>query len=211
MEGTRTGLRLRDSTRKPGICSNTAALPIEAACALVLDLLEDRVLHPDFVDYIVHRVLAAPSVEEERARLEAERDWLRTSIQKLVALVATGGVEPETVAPQIRDRETDLRRVATALRAVPTDAPDADALRAALLQQTAEWRSSLRAKPDVARLLVRTLLEPLRFLGVEPEEPDFLVFEARPKLDWLRGVALVGFGAEPSVLVASPAGFEPAF
>jgi hypothetical protein len=79
--------------------------------------------------------------------------------------------------------------------------PKVEELRDALMQRAAEWKTTLRAEPKVARLLLRRLVEPLR-LHDESERPE-----------WIRGDAELKVGLLDGLVhhVASPTGFEPVF
>jgi hypothetical protein len=81
---------------------------------------------------------------------------------------------------------------------------DQERLRAALEQRAKDWKRDLRKEPKVAWLLLRRLVGPI-VLHDESERPDFVKWEAEPKTGLLDGLAA------PTLLVASPPGFEPGF
>ena len=155
--------------RKPGVCTNTMALPMEETDDIILSVLEGEVLAPGFVDELMGLVDHTP---DEGARLRAERDQLRVELGRLVALVAAG-VASDTVADEIRQREQQVRTLDGRLRQHRPVAPDHTALRAALLQRADDWRAKLRAEPRVARQLVRGLMGPW-VLHDDATRPDFI-------------------------------------
>jgi hypothetical protein len=77
----------------------------------------------------------------------------------------------------IRERELEISRLEVRLRTPRKEAPNIEALRAALTQRAEEWRATLRTEPRVARLLIRRLIGPL-------ELPD-----DSPRPEWIEGVA----------------------
>ena len=117
--------------------------------------------------------------------------------RNLVRSIAVG-VPADTVAPGIRERELEISRLEVRLRAPRKEAPNIEALRAALTQRADEWRATLRAEPKVARLLIRHLIGPLEL----PEDS--------PRPEWIEGVAEVKTGLLDGLHdVASLPGFEP--
>jgi site-specific DNA recombinase len=184
--------------RKPGICSNTLALPIAQADSDILSIIEGEVLGPRVIDELV--ALAA-TASDETGRLSAERDRVRAEVERLVESIAAG-VPAKTVAPQIQNREAQLSRLEAQLQACGAEPPDLTRLRAALEQRTADWRRDLRAEPKIARLVLRRLVGPLT-LHDESERPEWVRWEAKTTPARLAdGLVL---------LVPSPTGFEPVF
>jgi hypothetical protein len=123
------------------------------------------------------------TVADERARLTADRDRLRTELDRLVESIAAG-VPAATVAPKIQDREAHLARIEAQLRTPRPAPPDVTRLRAALEHRTADWARDLRAAPQVARLLLRRLIGPIE-LHDESTRPDWCRWEAQPTPDTL--------------------------
>ena len=97
---------------------------------------EGEVLNPRVIDELLSLV---SSVADEGARLAAERDRLRSEVDRLVESIAAG-VPAATVAPKIQEREAQLSRIEAQLRVPPPAPPDVGRLRAALAQRTAEWK-----------------------------------------------------------------------
>lgn len=73
---------------------------------------------------------------------------------------------------------------------------DRERLKAALEQRMKEWKRELRAEPQVARLVLRRLLSPIR-LHNATERPDFVEWVAEPSVGLLDGLA-------PPIWLASP-------
>jgi recombinase-like zinc beta ribbon protein len=86
--------------RKPGVCTNTLALPIEETDDAVLSIVEGEVLGTRFIRELLAMVKDAP---DETAWLAAERDRLQTEVDRLVASIAAG-VPAETVAPLVNEK-----------------------------------------------------------------------------------------------------------
>jgi site-specific DNA recombinase len=184
--------------RKPGVCTNTLALPISKADDDILKIVEGEVLNPRVIDELLSLV---SDVADEGARLGAERDRLRAEVNRLVESIAAG-VPAASVALKIQERESCASRIEAQLRLPRPAPPDVGRLRAALEQRTAEWKRDLRAEPKIARLVLRRLIGPLT-LRDESERPEWCRWEAQPTPDRLAD-GLVR-------LVASPTGFEPVF
>lgn len=157
--------------RKPGVCTNTLALPIAETDNDVLSVVEGEVLNPRVIDELL---LLVGTAADEGAQLNAERDRLRAEIDRLVESIAAG-VPAVTVAPKIQDREDQVSRLEVRLRAPRPAPPDVGRLRAALEQRTAGWKRDLRVEPKVARLLLRRLMGPIE-LHDESTRPDFVPY-----------------------------------
>jgi DNA invertase Pin-like site-specific DNA recombinase len=185
--------------RKPGCCPNTLALPIDETDGAVLSIVEGEVLGTRFIGELLALVDNAP---DETTWLTAERDRLQTEVDRLVASIAAG-VPADTVAPLIRTNDSAIRRLETRLRQPRVPQLGAERLRAALEQRAKAWQKELRAEPHIARLVLRRLVGPLT-LWDESERPDFVRFETTPTVELLDGLA-------PTLLRASPPGFEPGF
>ncbi|WP_110174776.1 zinc ribbon domain-containing protein [Luteitalea pratensis] len=203
--------------RKPGVCTNKAAIPIFDADNIMLDMVEDEVLSPAYVDTLL-AMMARGTDPAETPRLERERERLETEVQRLVGSIAHG-VDPREVADQIAVRRACIEAATKRLASVQ-EPPDVDRLRDALLQRCAEWREVLRGEVHVARILLRKLVGPI-FLEdpLSPEqalavgvvsacdsgsEEDLIRWDAPIKPGILEGLATVQD-------VASPTGFEPVF
>ena len=182
--------------RKPGVCSNTLALPIAEADDAVLSTIEGAMLDRQWLNELLAMVDNAP---DETTQWLTERNRLQMENDRLTHAIAAG-VPPETVAALMTQNQGEIRRLDTRLRTPrPTPLPQAK-LREALEQRAAQWKSDLRAEPQIARLVLRQLVGPLT-LWDESERPDFVKWEATPKVDILDGLA-------PTLEGASPRGIE---
>ncbi len=164
-------------------------------------------------EYINELLALVDTAPDESVWLSAERDRIQTEVARLVGSIAAG-VPADSVAPLIREKESGLRRLNGRLRQPTKPKLEISRLRTALEQRAADWRSDLRAEPQVARLVLRRLVGPI-VLFDESERPDFVKWEATPKTELLDGLAAVGTGltqeGASTLDVASPTGFEPVF
>ena len=183
--------------RKPGVCSSTLALPIVETDNAVLQEVIDEALGTRYVDELLMMVETVP---DETGRLTSDRDRLQKELNNLVESIALLGINAATVGPKIKEREAELAKVEAALRRPRPERPDADKLRAALLQRAGEWRETLRAEPKVARLVLRWMLGSLTLSGAE--RPAFVTWDAPVKPGILEGIVATD-------LVASPTGIDP--
>ena len=182
--------------RKPGMCDNTLALPIAKTDERVLAIIEDEVLGPRFIEELL--ALVDRGEVDDTDRLTAERDRLRTEVQRLVKSIADG-VPEEAVVAEIKNRQAQLTRLETKLRTPRPELPNIERLRDALVLRAKEWKKDLRAEPKVARLLLRRLVEPLVLW--EPR-PGWVRFKAPTTPALLDGLSSTHVGT-------SPTGFEP--
>ena len=144
--------------RKPGVCTNTLALPIAVADNAVLDCVEGEALGTRFIEELLR--LVDQGEADNSAQLTAECERLQREVQHLVNSIAAG-VPADTVARAIQERQREIIKLETTLRQPRPVQPKIDELRAALEQRAAEWRETLRAEPKVARLLLRRLIGPM--------------------------------------------------
>jgi recombinase-like zinc beta ribbon protein len=186
--------------RKPGVCTNTLALPIADTDDAVLDMVEGEALGTRFIEELL--ALVDKGEADNSALHMADLERLRNEIANLVNLAASG-VSDETTVPAIKEREREMRQLEARLRQPRPVQPKIDELRAAALEQrAAEWRVTLRAEPQVARLLLRRLIGPLTMWDAAEPLADEWAASLTPAL--LEGLA-------PAHLLASPTGFEPVF
>jgi hypothetical protein len=73
----------------------------------------------------------------------------------------------------IRERQLEISRLEARLRTPGKEAPNIEALGAALTQRADEWRTTLRTEPKVARLPIRRLIGPLE-LPEDSPRPDLI-------------------------------------
>lgn len=166
--------------RKPGICTNAMALPMEETDDIILSVIEGEVLSPNFVEEMLALIDNTP---DERAQLAAECDALRAEVSRLVNAIAAG-VARATVAEDIRQREAKIRSLEGRLRQPLPAPPNVAKLRDALLQRTATWRVDLRGEPHMARLLLRRLMGPLT-LHDDSERPEWCRGQAETRPEGL--------------------------
>jgi site-specific DNA recombinase len=159
--------------RKPGVCSNTLALPIAETDDDVLSIVEGEVLGTAVITELL--TLVDDGAAQETTHLQADRDRLQREIDNLLELTASG-IAVETIAPKVLDRQKALAKVDHQLRTPRPEPLDLERLRAALEQRAASWKADLRAEPRVARLVLRRLVGPLTLW----EEPARWEADSRP-------------------------------
>lgn len=169
--------------RKPGVCSNTLALPIEMTDHAVLDIVAEEMLGTRYVDTLLSMV---QDVQDMSAQWQLERTRLQGEISNLVDSLALG-IRTETIAPKILQREQELERIEAKLRVPRPSRPDIDKLRRALLDRAEGWREELRAEPKIARLVLRRLVGPLT-LWDQSDRPEWCQWEASAKIGILDGL-----------------------
>jgi DNA invertase Pin-like site-specific DNA recombinase len=166
--------------RKPGVCTNTMALPIEQTDEAMLSVIEGEVLSPRFINELLG---AVDGTGDDGDRLRATQEDLRAEVGRLVGLVAAG-VSDTTVVPAIKQREAEIARIEARLRIPRPTPPDLVRLRAALEQRVETWRAELRQEPRMARLLLRRLVGPLT-LHDDDGRPDFCRWRAAARPEGL--------------------------
>jgi site-specific DNA recombinase len=185
--------------RKPGICTNTLALPMAETDAAILSTIEGDVLHPRLIEDLL--LLVDHGGADDNVRLTADRDQLQREVKNLVAAIAKGVAE-DTVASDIRQRQVEIAKLDEKLR-TPRRVPlDVVKLRQALTLRAEDWKRDLRAEVKVARMLLRRLVGPLTLWQDEPV-PAWIKWEAEFRPESL----LDGLVHD----MASPTGFEPVF
>ena len=80
--------------RKPGICTNTLALPIDTTDDEVLSIIEEELLCTGFIKELLSLVKDAP---DETTWMTAERDRLQVEHDRLIASIAAGGGPIKTI------------------------------------------------------------------------------------------------------------------
>ena len=156
-KGVREAYICSTRRRKPGICTNTLALPIAETDDAVLGIVEGEVLGTRFITELLALVDTSP---DPTAHLTTERDRLAGEIDNLVRSVARG-MPAEMIAPVVREYQQQIARLDVQLRAPRPARPDVGKLRAALEQRADAWKADLRGEPKVARLLLRRLVGPM--------------------------------------------------
>jgi hypothetical protein len=141
----------------------------------VLSIVEGEVLAPRVIDDLLSVVQTVPDTS---AQLEADRERLRKEIDNMLDLAAAG-TPATTVAPKIRERETEIARIKERLRRPRPHVSNLERLREALTLRTAEWKADLRGESKVARLVLRRLTDPIT-LWMEPR-PEWVRWKAPAK------------------------------
>jgi hypothetical protein len=181
---TSTALR-STRRRKPGVCTNTLALPIVNRDDAVLDIVEGEVLGTRFLEELL--ALVDRGDADDSARLAADRDRRRAEVDRLVGSIAAA-VPADTIAPAIRQREAEIARLDVALRAPRSAPPNIDKLRAVLTQRAEQWKADLRAEPKVARLILRRLVGPITLWDALEPGSAWVQWEASVTADLLEGL-----------------------
>jgi site-specific DNA recombinase len=186
--------------RKPGVCTNTLALPIADTDDAVLDMVEGEALGGTFIEELLAMVDTTP---DPTAAATAERARLQGQITNLVESVAKG-MPADSIAPVVKQYQAEIAKLDVMLRTPRPAPPNLEKLRAALEQRAAEWRATLREEPIVARRLLRRLVGPLTLWDASEPDAAWVEWEAALTPALLDGLA-------PIQVVASPTGFEPVF
>lgn len=206
--------------RKPGACTNTLAFPMALADANVLEMIEREILGTRIEELLA---MVDQGESDNVARLNADRERLRSEIENLVRSIAVG-VPADALAPGIRERELEIARVEARLR-TPRQQPNIERLRDALTQRAAEWKQTLRTEPKLARLLLRRLIGPIELYDASLPQwqmPDFIKADAAVKSGLIDGLAETHDVASPAAIAGdvdeaaentrcgeSPTGFDP--
>lgn len=182
----------------PHICPSTMSLPVDGIERVFLDVLEQEVLSPTFIDQILDEAFTH-DVDAERTKLQGDHDRLATEITNLTKAIALGGDIP-ALAEALKTRDKELRKLRAELDK-PQISTDRETLKAALELRTADWRNILRSQHiDQARQVLKHLIDPPIVVHNEPK-PKWIA-AAKPE-----GLT-IGLGYSR---VASPSGFEPEF
>ena len=176
------------------VCPSEFSFPVERIDHVFLDVLEDVVLSPEFVERVLDATFAVDP-GAERQVLQAEHDRLAREVENLTAAIANGG-EMTTLLAALSSRDKRLAELRKEL-ARPAALPDRDVLKAALELRTADWRAVLRgAHVSQARTVLQHLLElPIRIHN-------------QPKPSWIANVKEAGLlvGMPGYSRLASPTG-----
>ncbi len=191
--------------RGPAVCANNLAVPMEAADAAVLDLVEGAVLRPDVVaaaiDEALARIQPDPAQQDsERQRLQTELERVEAELGRFVTAIGQGGEIPELVAA-VMERRRQRERLQQDLVAL-TQLAQLGQLDRARLQRTLaakleDWRGLLCRRVQAARQVLSTLLEGrLRFTPHEDARGGYYTFEGTGRLEpVLAGAVPTGCGS----------------
>jgi site-specific DNA recombinase len=206
--------------RGESVCSNGQRIRMEVADEAVLAAIQDRVLTPAALEYVVDR--AAEIVRKRQASNpdlpERLNDQLRQDRRKLdnfLALIAEGKA-PASVMAKIEQLEGQIaafeKRLEELLVALPAPA-DLDRLKASLRSRLAQFKELIRADVPKARQALRKLLkEPLAF---KPMGDGGYSIRGEMQVGALLAQAAAPqnknrpFSEPVYVGMASPRGFEP--
>lgn len=138
-------------------------------------------------------------------RLTAQRDKLRAECERVTTAIATGGDTLTTLVPRLRQYEREIATLEADLRRPRPERLDVERLREALTLRAANWKRDLRAEPQVARLVIRRLIDPIVLIepGVVPRtqsreglDGDDVTWEAPTKPRLLGGLVPIHDVAE---------------
>jgi len=161
--------------RKPGVCSNTLALPMAQTDDIVLSVVEAIALDPDTIEELLS--LVDKGEVDQTDRLTADRDRLQQEIANLVSSIAAG-VPATTVAPAIKIRESEIAKLERQLNAPRPMAPNIEKLRAAMTHRAAEWTRDLRGDTSIARMVLRRLIGPLTLYNPAKKSAEWIEWDA---------------------------------
>jgi hypothetical protein len=171
--------------RKPGVCTNTLALPIAETDDAVLDLAEGEALGGKFIAELLALVDTTP---DRTTAAAVERTRLLGQITNLVESVAKG-MPADTIAPVVKQYQAEVAKLDVLLGSPKLAPPNLEQLRAALKQRATEWRATLRDEPIVARRLLRRLVGPLTLWDASEPEAAWIDWETVLTPALLEGLA----------------------
>src|SRR5262245_8082752 len=169
------------------ICSNTLAVPLDAADVAVLDAVEHDILQVEILETALYKAMAmlkASAQDDPIESLQAELAHVQAEGARLAQAIASGGDIPSLVAA-LQDRERRGSHLRAALvtaerqRKIRRDpsrdvAQALDVMRAALT----DWQGLLRQETGPARRALRALLQGrLVFTPQERGGERFYTFE----------------------------------
>ena len=193
------------------VCTNNLVARMDVLDAEVLATLQDDVFRPAVMEEAIRLALVELSParqDSDRQQLDAELGTVRQECDRLAEAIGRGG-PLDALVERLGDRQA--RRVALEgeLRGRASQRPHVslEALEGRLRAKLTDWRGLLRRNVTEGRAVLRALLiGPLRFTPITEPRRRGYTFEGTIALDRV----LAGVLELPTV-VASPAGFEPAF
>ena len=198
--------------RDARVCANNLLARIDVLDTEVLATLQEDVFRPAMIEEAVRLALEELSPaqsDKTRAKLEADRRAARLECDRLASAIEQGG-PLSTLLERLQASQGRLDAIEGQLRqadARRVHDVDLGGLDGRLRVKLADWRGLLHRNIAEGRAVLRTLLiGPLRFTPVKNGRRVGYTFEGAIALDRL----LSGVVDLPTV-VASPAGFEPAF
>ncbi|MGE5361492.1 MAG: hypothetical protein ACM3NQ_20940 [Bacteroidales bacterium] len=151
----------------------------------------------------------AAAIEQETTNLRAAILRLDGEIERLTGAIAAGGDVPSLIAG-VKDRERQCddfrRRLTAAQRATDAGETDHDGLSARLRAKLAEWTAILhRQNPQARQVLKKLLRGSLLFAPKSDGDERYYEISGEGSIQ-----QMLASDTHP-IMVASPAGVEPAF
>lgn len=147
-------------------CDNALSVRVPALDAAVLAMFRRDVLAPDIVEGVITRAVELARLDpgasaERHQRLSAEAHRLHEEIARLTEAIASGGPLTSLVeALKAREQQrADLLAQLEHLDGMTKARPWGDDVRARLRARITDWSGILGRQPDVARQILRKLLD----------------------------------------------------
>lgn len=178
----------------PALCNNDLRVPRAEIEDRVLRGVEEQVLRPEHLAYVVEEALAAAERPDRRAAAERELAEVERKVARLLAVAEAGGAEVTDVVARLRERRAERDQLRTELQALRDQAPvDPVQLQTEIEAAVASVRGLLLGDPERGREALPLLFgdERLRLVPEKAKRTYAVVGEAR--LDWL----VAGGGFEP--------------
>jgi site-specific DNA recombinase len=196
------------------VCGNDVEDVMKTVDDAVLDALENQLLGEGMLDEILD--VAVAQLEPAKANVRTDRaasaqalERVETEIANLTAAIVAGG-ELSTLIAALKAREAERDRLQKQLAQARVTERRVEVtptrLREELAARFADWRGVLRRQPQLARQIVKKLVDgPIRFTPKrDATGRGYFEFEAE-------GTFAKMLGNLGSISVASPTGFEPVF
>ncbi|MEO8076717.1 MAG: recombinase family protein [Acidobacteriota bacterium] len=193
------------------VCANNLLVRMDTLDTEVLATLQDDVFRPAVIEEAIRLALEelSPATQDRnREKIVMELAQVRQECDRLAEAIGGGGPLDALVA-RLTAREARCVALEQELAYRPADRPvmTLPALEARLRAKLGDWRALLARNVQEGRAVLRALLiGPLKFTPVNEPRRRGYAFEGQVALDRL----LAGVVELPP-LMASPAGFEPAF
>jgi site-specific DNA recombinase len=147
-------------------CGNSWSVPLGDLDVAVLGMLRNDVLTPDIIEAVVERAAALYAADPDayaarRQACASEAEGLAGEIVRLTEAIASGG-ELSSLVAALKDRErrrADLLAQVEHLDGLAKAPTWADDVRAEIRRRLADWRGLLGREPEIARQILRKLLD----------------------------------------------------
>jgi len=167
----------------PEACDSDLRIAREELENRVLGAVQDQILVPENLAYLVESALKAAERPGERERLQAELGAVEGKIARLVRLA-----EETDEHGEIRDRlaevKAEQRRLESALEAAHGESPDMATLQDRIETEARNVRDLLLSDPDKGREALRLLFGEER-LRLVPDAKRGYAILGNARLDWL--------------------------